>query len=63
MNRQEIIAYLGADWERVQALIQDALHSDVGLLEQTNGQILSNSGKLLRPLVSLLVSRSLGTPS
>ena len=63
MNRQEIIAFLGADWDRVQVLIRDALHSDVGLLERTNGQILSNSGKLLRPLVSLLVSRSLGTPS
>jgi len=63
VNRQEIIAFLGADWDRVLALIRGKLHSDVGLLERTNADILSNSGKLLRPLVSLLVAKALGTPT
>ena len=63
MSRQEIIAYLGADWDRVLALIRESLHSDVGLLEQINGNLLSNSGKLLRPTLSLLVAKALGTPS
>ena len=45
------------------ALIRESLHSDVELLAGTNERILSNSGKLLRPLVALLVARSLGTPS
>ena len=45
------------------ALIRESLSSDVGLLGQTNDRILSNSGKLLRPQLSLLVSKALGTPT
>ena len=45
------------------ALIRESLSSDVGLLGQTNDRILSNSGKLLRPPLSLLVSKALGTPT
>ena len=45
------------------ALIRESLHSDVNLLADTNDRILSNSGKLLRPLIALLVARALGTPS
>jgi len=47
----------------MQALICSRLHSDVGLLEQTNGQVLSNAGKMLRPMVALLMARAIGTPS
>ena len=63
MSRQDIISYLGSDWDRVQALIRSQLHSDVALLEQTNGELLSNAGKLLRPIVALLVARAIGTPT
>lgn len=63
MSRQDIISYLGSDWDRVQALIRSQLHSDVLLLEQTNGQLLSNAGKMLRPMVSLLIARAIGTPT
>ena len=35
----------------------------MSLLEETNEKILSHGGKLLRPMLSLLVSRALGTPN
>ena len=63
MSRQDIIQFLGEDWDRTQALICSQLHSDVGLLEQTNDQVLSNAGKKLRPMVALLVARAIGTPT
>lgn len=37
--------------------MKDSLRSEVVLLEQTNGDILSHSGKQLRPILSLLVAR------
>ena len=63
MSRQDIIGYLGSDWDRVLALIRSRLHSDVALLEQTNAQLLANAGKMLRPMVSLLIARAIGTPT
>ena len=63
MSRQDIIQFLGGDWDRTQALICDQLHADVGLLERTNDQVLSNAGKMLRPMVALLVARAIGTPT
>ena len=56
VSRQEIIDFLGADWDRVLSLIRDQLHSDVGLLAETNSRILSNSGKMLRPMMALLIA-------
>ena len=44
-------------------LIHSQLHSDVSLLEQTNAQLLANAGKMLRPMVSLLIARAIGTPT
>ena len=63
MSRQEIIEYLGADWDRVLALIRDRLHSDVDLLKDTNDRILSNSGKQLRPMITLLIARAIAAPN
>ena len=60
MGRQEIISYLGEDWNRVTALMQGSLHTDVALLKRINGTIMENSGKMLRPMISLLVARALG---
>ena len=63
MSRQDIIEYLGEDWDRVLALIRDRLHSDVQLLEDTNSRLLSNAGKLLRPMIALLIARAIGQPN
>lgn len=63
MSRQEILTYLGADWDRTLALIRSSLHSEVGLLEDTNGRILDNFGKLLRPMITLLVARAIAEPN
>ena len=62
MSRQDIINYLGPDWDGTLALIREHLHTDVNLLEETNGRLLSNSGKLLRPMLALLTARAIGTP-
>ncbi len=61
MSRQkEVFDFLGADWIHFQELMRTSLHSDVQLLEDTNARILSNSGKLLRPAISMLVARMIG---
>ena len=58
MGRSEVIEFLGDDWVSVRALLADALHSDIGLLSSTNDSILSNSGKMLRPILALLFARA-----
>ena len=63
MSRPDIIRYLGSDWDRTLALIRSRLHSDVSLLEETNGRILDNGGKMLRPMVALLIARAIGEPT
>ena len=63
MNKQEIIAYLGEDWTAMTGIISRAVSSEIGLLNSVNEDILSHSGKLLRPLISLLVARACGTPN
>lgn len=61
---QRNIAFLGADWTEVGALMRSALRSDIRLLNETNDAILSHGGKMLRPAMSLLVSRAVaGTVS
>ena len=57
---QRNIAFLGSDWTAVGALMRSALESDIRLLNETNEAILSHGGKMLRPAMSLLVSRALG---
>ena len=61
MSRQDILEYLGKDWDRTLALIREQLHSDVSLLEETNSRILAKFGKLLRPMVCLLFARAVST--
>ena len=60
MTVKEIQAFLGDDWKRVLALLQDTLRSDVDILDQTNASLLANGGKMLRPMLSLLVSKACG---
>lgn len=54
---------LGEDWTRMRGLIRAGLHTDVALLEDVNGQVFAHSGKMLRPLISLLVAKALGEPN
>jgi len=63
VSRQDIIEYLGKDWDRVLTLIRDRLHSDVGLLADTNDRLLSNAGKLLRPMIALLIAKAVSAPT
>lgn len=58
MDIKSIKEYLGQDWSAVQGRIASALESDIQLLNATNGSILSNSGKQMRPMLSLIVARA-----
>lgn len=58
MILDEIKDFLGNDWKRTLELIRTSLQSDISLLNRTNEFILGNSGKQLRPLVSLLCARA-----
>ena len=60
MDRKAILEYLGEDWTGVEALIRSSLYSDISLLKQTNETILAHSGKMLRPMLSLLMARACG---
>ena len=58
MDIKSIKEHLGQDWTALQNRIAAALQSDIDLLNVTNASILSNSGKQLRPLLSLLFARA-----
>ena len=60
MSRQDVLGLLGEDWTAVQTIIADALRSDVGLLNIVNSDILSHGGKMLRPMVTLLMAGACG---
>ena len=60
---QDHIRFLEADWKEVGRLMRDVLQSDIRLLGETNSSMLSHCGKMLRPAMSLLVSRACGTVS
>ena len=63
MNRTAVLEYLGEDWSQTCGIFNDALRSDVNLLQKTNESIVRNSGKQLRPILSLLMARALGSPN
>lgn len=58
MDINQIKSFLGDSWHSVGRYIEKALDSDIGLLNQTNSSILSNSGKQMRPMLSLLVAKA-----
>ena len=60
MRREEIINFLGEDWNRVSEFMASALSSDIELLDITNRSLLSNTGKQLRPMLTLLMARLCG---
>ncbi len=63
MLREEIISFLGEDWQRLNSYINDSLHSEIHLLQKVNDEIISHGGKMLRPIVALLVARLLSGES
>lgn len=60
MVREEIIAYLGPDWDRTAALVRGALGSDIRLLDEVNRTLLAQGGKRVRPMVALLIAGAAG---
>ena len=57
---EEIIAYLQPGMERVNAYINMALLSDIPLLDATNRSLREHPGKMMRPMLSLLVAGAAG---
>ena len=60
MMQKEVQEFLGQDWTHVQELIRGALATDIALLNETNDNLLSHSGKMLRPVLTLLMARAVG---
>lgn len=60
MNRYYVLKMLGQDWTCTLDLIHGALSSDVRLLTYVNDGILANSGKMLRPILSLCMAHACG---
>ncbi|MDE7127278.1 MAG: polyprenyl synthetase family protein, partial [Bacteroidales bacterium] len=58
MDLNEVKEFLGEDWKRVETAISDALKSDIELLDKTNASIMSHSGKMIRPMLSILIARA-----
>lgn len=58
MDIKKVREFVGTDWQAVQERISGSLHSDISLLDMTNASILSNSGKQMRPLLTVLFARA-----
>ena len=58
MRKEDVIAFLGDDWVKMTAQMREALHTDISLLATTNEGLLSHSGKLLRPILTMLMARA-----
>lgn len=55
MNAAE---YLNEDLQQVRDIIRKSLSSDIELLDRTNESILSHPGKMMRPVLALLVAKA-----
>ena len=60
MDIREIKEYLSAPMGEVSALLEESLRSDIALLDATNRSLLSQGGKQLRPILSLLAAGACG---
>ena len=56
MDIKEIRTYLEGPLFRVEAIMENCLRSDISLLDATNRSLMERSGKMLRPILCLLVS-------
>jgi len=57
---RDIPAYLGSSWSNCTGLMRKLLGSEVALLDTTNLSLLSNSGKMLRPMLAMLMGKACG---
>lgn len=60
MTVDEIMAHARAELEEVNSLMGESLSSDISLLSETNGMLLRNRGKQVRPMLSILVAKACG---
>ena len=60
MDIRDIRAFLAGPMEEVSALLDASLRSDISLLDATNRSLLSQGGKRLRPVLSLLSAGACG---
>lgn len=60
MPVKELHTFLQADLEQVEALIKASLQSDIALLDSTNRMLREHPGKMLRPMLALLVAGACG---
>ena len=56
----EILAYLKPGLEQVNSFIDAALRSDIELLDSTNRSLREHPGKMMRPILALLVAEAAG---
>ena len=56
MDIRALKAFLAGPMEEVSALLEASLRSDIVLLDSTNRSLLSQGGKLIRPMLSLLAA-------
>lgn len=61
MSLSPIIQFLKPLMERVEARMDTSLRSDITLLDATNRSLRENGGKMLRPVLGLLVGGACGT--
>lgn len=60
MSAEEVMAHVAAELEEVNSLMGRELASDIGLLNKTNGKLLFNKGKQIRPVLTILVAKACG---
>ena len=60
MDISDIKTYLAGPMAEVSALMDESLKSDIALLDVTNRSLLSQGGKMLRPVLSLLAAGACG---
>ena len=58
MDVKDIKGFLGQDWIATQDYIKSSLDSDISLLNSINSKMLSQSGKQMRPILSLMFARA-----
>ena len=58
MAISDVLEYIGDDLKKVSAVMESTLQSDIELLNKANDSILSNNGKMLRPMITILSALS-----
>lgn len=55
---EEVIRFLGKDWDKMNSMLAEYLSTDVTLLGKINRSILERGGKKLRPMLAILIARA-----